>query len=290
MSGRAPQEETREVHFKDYLRVLLRRRWIVLAVALSVFAAVGVKTYRTMPTYRAVATVQIERVDPTIMKYQDVVSYDPSFLSYQDYYQTQYKLLESRSVAAKAVKRLALRAEPEFLVSTPPGILGRLFSTLTDPLRPRKPAKELVDPDPDSPYVDALVAGLRIEPVKKSHLVQVAFISRSPAVAAKVANGVAEAYISFGMESKVDTSEHAQTFLAEQIIKLRKDVADLERQVQLYGESKEIIPTGRENTTRPRGPPERVHLGPGRPRRRKGRGRRSGTRPTRPSTRCSGAR
>ena len=77
-----------------------------------------------------------------------------------------------------------------------------------------------------------------------------AFVSHSPVLAAKVANGVAEAYISFGLDERVGTSENAGDFLVQQIASLRKEVADLERQTQEYGESKEIIPTsGQGNTT-----------------------------------------
>ena len=89
----------------DYWQILVRRRWVLIATVAALMAGVAIKTFRTTPTYRAVATLQIERVDPNILKFQDVVTYDPSYLSYQDYYQTQYKLIESHAVAERTVHR-----------------------------------------------------------------------------------------------------------------------------------------------------------------------------------------
>ena len=238
-----------ETPLLSYWHLLARRRWVVIAAVALVLTGVGIRTFRTTPTYRAVATVQIERADPNIMKFQEVLSYDPSFFSYQDFYQTQYRLLQTRSVVQRAVRLLGLANEPDFLRSEPPSLIARLWTGLTRSLR-RMPAEAEAGSDLDKPYVDAALAGLRIEPVKNTHLVGVAFVSNSPVLAAKVANGIAEAYISFGLDEKVGSSENAGDFLEQQIGSLHKELAQLEREAQEYSESKEIIPTsGQGNTT-----------------------------------------
>lgn len=238
-----------QIHLSEYWHLLVRRRWIVLSALMAVLAGVSIKTFRATPTYRAVATVQIERADPNIMKFDQIVSYDPSFLSYQDYYQTQYRLLESHAVALRVVRTLGLANTPGFLEVEPPGLLTRAWTSLASTLRSAPPA-ETGPPEPDRPYVEAVLGGLQIDPIKNSHLVSIAFVSPSPILAAKVANGIADAFINFGMETRIDTSENAGDFLSEQITTLRSDVAKLERAAQQYGESKEIIQTtGEENTT-----------------------------------------
>ena len=55
------------------------------------------------------------------MKFQDLVTVDPSSVSYQDFYQTQYRLIESRAVAQRAVRTLGLASEPAFLPPARPG-------------------------------------------------------------------------------------------------------------------------------------------------------------------------
>lgn len=237
-----------EAHLSDYWHIIVRRRFIVGLCVAAVLAGAAIVTFRTTPTYRASATVLIERIDPNIMKFQEVLTFDPSYMSYQDYYQTQYRLLESRAVAQKVVRELRLASDPTFLVREDPGLLSRVWTGLTASLRHRR-ADAGEPKDPEAPYVDAVRAGLRIDPIKNSHLVSVGFISPSPILAAKIANGVSEAYIDFGMETRVGTSENAGDFLTEQIATLRADVADLEHRLQQYGESKEIIPTSGEATT-----------------------------------------
>jgi hypothetical protein len=56
-----------------------------------------------------------------------------------------------------------------------------------------------------------------------------------------VANAVAEAYVQFTIETQFTTSDQATEFLADQIGKLRTDLADLDRRLQQYGESKGIV-------------------------------------------------
>lgn len=237
-----------EAHLSDYWHVIVRRRLVVALCMAAVLAGAAIVTFRTTPTYRASATVLIERIDPNIMKFQEVLTFDPSYMSYQDYYQTQYRLFESRAVAQRVVRELRLASDPEFLVKKDPGVVSRIWTGLTGSLRHRQVGT--ADPeDPEAPYIDAVLGGLRVDPVKNSHLVSVGFISPSPVLAARIANAVSGAYIDFGMETRVGTSENAGDFLTEQIAKLRADVADLEHRLQQYGESKEIIPTSGEATT-----------------------------------------
>src|SRR5262249_35163230 len=130
--------ERRGPRLTEYVYIFSRRKWLVLASVLSIVTTVGLLTLRAPPLYRAVASLPIERPVPNIMKFQEIAPYDPSYLSYQDYYQTQYQLLRSRAVAARAVSRLALSADPEFSPA-PAGLLSRMVGSLTKPLRAAVP-------------------------------------------------------------------------------------------------------------------------------------------------------
>jgi len=232
----------------NYGNQVLRRRWLVVCVAVAVTALVAVATFRARPTYRGVATVQIDRSDSNVLRFQDAVPFDNSYLSYQDYYQTQYRLIRSRAVALRTVEWLDLASDPAFLPATAPGPISRLWAAVTRPLS-RKASSSGADADPKQPLVDAVLGGLRVEPIRSTRLVQISYLSHSPEWASRVANGVADAYISFGMEARVDTNENAGDFLTTQISSLRREVAELERALQRYGESKEIIPTSGEGNT-----------------------------------------
>src|SRR5687768_9355966 len=80
-------------HFWDYWGVLVRHRWTVIAVFLVVVMAAMVQTFTTRPIYTAKATLKLEKEEPRVVKFEEVVRTDPQ----PDYYQTQYKLLKSRA-------------------------------------------------------------------------------------------------------------------------------------------------------------------------------------------------
>ena len=245
----APIPAPAEAHFVEYWHLLLRRRWVVLACAALGLTVAGILTLSTAPTYRAAATVQIERADPNIMKFQDVMTFDPSYLSYQDYYQTQYKLIASRAVAEKVARTLGLASDQAFMPSRTPNVAARLWSGVTRPLSRARKSPAAASADPVQRAAEAVLGRLKVEPVRNTHLVQISYEAESPEIAARVANGVAEAFISFGMETRVGTSENAGDFLGKQIATLRAEVADLEHAAQKYGESKEIIPTSGQSNT-----------------------------------------
>src|ERR671924_161915 len=58
--------DSEEVHFWDYWRVLVRRRWTIMAVFLVVVLAAMVHTLTTRPVYISTATLKIDREEPRV--------------------------------------------------------------------------------------------------------------------------------------------------------------------------------------------------------------------------------
>src|SRR4030042_2101815 len=98
-----PQEET--LHLRAYWRVVRKRLWLILALFVIVVVTTLVTSLRTKPVFRATAQLLIERDNPQIVKVQEVMTVDASTT---DYYQTQYKVLESRSLAKDVGQGLQL--------------------------------------------------------------------------------------------------------------------------------------------------------------------------------------
>src|SRR5262245_55479441 len=89
-----------------YLKVV-RDRWliIVLAFVVTMVSAV-VFTSRQTPIYQAAATVLIEPEAPKVVNIPEVTR-DPG--AAQEYYATQYKVLQSRPVVEAVIQRLNLK-------------------------------------------------------------------------------------------------------------------------------------------------------------------------------------
>src|SRR6266550_8246467 len=100
------------VHLFDRLAIIIKHWKSAVAVAVLVVAGMMYQTFTTVPLYRAQARIQIDEEQTTAQ-----TEFKESSLVYSDpepYYQTQYKILQGRDLALRAVKRLKLETIPEF--------------------------------------------------------------------------------------------------------------------------------------------------------------------------------
>ena len=75
-------------------------------------------------------------------------------------------------------------------------------------------------------------------------LIKFTYVSESPDLAARVANGIADSFIDSGLQRRYDASAHARRFLQQQIAKTRTDLERSERQLVAYAQAEGIINTG----------------------------------------------
>ena len=101
---------------KHYLHVFIKRKWVVILFALSVFAAVAYQTNRQIPEYEATVTIMIERKPPRVLAgTAEVVELGSSnYWSNKEYYQTQYRIIESKVISTRVVKKLGLLQDSRF--------------------------------------------------------------------------------------------------------------------------------------------------------------------------------
>jgi succinoglycan biosynthesis transport protein ExoP len=222
-------------HLLEYWAVVRRRRHVVyLAVAAAALVAL-VGSFLATPLYRSTVTLEIERQNPEILTFRDVKSVDYAWSAYTDFYQTQYKILASDAVARRTVARLGLVNHPAFAAGERRrGPIARLLSLLPSPAAP-------AERDPVEIAAARLRAGLEVSPIRNSTLVALSWVSPDPALAARVANGVVDAFVQFNIESKYTTSDQATEFLVNQIGTLKKEIDGYEERLQRYGESKGIV-------------------------------------------------
>lgn len=221
--------EDRETNLRDYWAVLMKRKWTVLAFALPLLAIVTIYSFVVRPTYTAKGTLLIEK-EPNILTFEEIFQIEAFN---QDYYQTQYKLLESRSLTERAVENLGLYEDEEYL--------GKLndkdnLSNISDPVFRRKLA-------------DSFLGNLSINPVRNTRLVEVKFKHHDPAFAASAVNALFDSFIDMNIEAKYEATEQATEFLTSQIKSLGTEIEAKEKELQEYGAEKNIIALSDEETT-----------------------------------------
>ncbi|MCP4578504.1 MAG: hypothetical protein GY846_19695, partial [Deltaproteobacteria bacterium] len=93
------------IDLRGYLRVLVKRRWTIITVFAVIFITVAIHTFTATPIYQSTTRLVIEKENPNVVSIEEVMAVDSSGT---DYYQTQYKIIESRGVAREVISRLHL--------------------------------------------------------------------------------------------------------------------------------------------------------------------------------------
>jgi len=228
----------RDVHLSDYVRVLYKRRWPVLTVWFIVLAATCVYTFTATPIYGARVQILIEKEASNVVSFKQAVEQNQVT---DDYYQTQYRLLQSRALARRTLDALQLWHHPQFGAgagSSHPsrGLTAWLLSYFQrDANPPERPAPD--ETKAQARAIDSFLGGVTVSPIRNSRLVDVVFESSDPALAANVANGIAKAYIEENLEFKFLSSKEASDWLAARLGEQRNQVEKSEQALQRYREA-----------------------------------------------------
>jgi succinoglycan biosynthesis transport protein ExoP len=236
------QPESDEIDLLNYWRILLKRRWTVLGALGIVLATVLVATLLMTPIYRSTSTLQIERDTLNIVNVEGITPVEGSVS--QDFYQTQYELLKSRSLAERVASQLGLAEGDQLETLSPPSP----WAALRELLGGGAGGEELTEEEEGAARVNAatkfIMKGLTIEPVRNSRVVRVHFDSADREFSQRVANAYAEAFIASSLERRFESSAYAKGYLEDRLQELKLKLEDSERQLVEFAQREEIVDTG----------------------------------------------
>ncbi|NIS68275.1 MAG: hypothetical protein GTO12_04775, partial [Proteobacteria bacterium] len=232
-------EEEKEVNLRDYWKVIKKRRWTIIALFLIVVITTAVMTFTMRPIYRATATIQINKENPQIVDFQEIFAVN---MADRDYYQTQYRILESRKVARKVINLMNLSQHPEFL-SRPETPFqkwkSKAFASVTGLFT--SSSKESSGDGKETRLIDKFLARLKIEPIRNTRLVKIHFDSHDPELSTKVSNTLATTYIYHNLETRVTATEQAKEWLNKQLEVLKAKVERADEALQAFASKHDII-------------------------------------------------
>ncbi len=242
-----PLEE--EIHLRDYIEVIVRRKWIVISFLLVIFSAVAIFTLTRTPLFKAESVVKISRQSARTTSF---ASLQEERYSYGiDFVETQIKLMQSEQLAGRVLKVLNLAEDPVFTgekekseQEESPGIFSQIkemLAMLKDFVRfsdEEESTKTVLSPEAEARFreeglLQKLMAGLSVSQMNKSELVTVSFSSPDPALAARIVNASTREFINMQMDSRLELAKNASKFLAKKIkesqIKLETSEKELTR-------------------------------------------------------------
>lgn len=210
-------------HLRDYINIILKRKWWFLGTFLAIMVIVGIYTFTRIPIYRATATLQIVQDNPgAILGPQNPFTMMEGYDTATKFYETQFQILRSKPIAARLVQSLGLREHPQFQLT--PEAKSELSSE-----------KEI------SLLADQLISGLQIKPIKNTFLVEVSYFSEDKNLAQLIANAVYNEYLRFSMEARQQSYSMVRSWLEDQLGQLAKKVEASEAKLHDYGQKKDFL-------------------------------------------------
>ena len=215
----------------SYWRLAIKHRILILGCFLASLAIGAALTLLMTPIYTAQATLQIDREAARVFNAEDV-SPRESMAQGEDFYQTQYGLLRSRSLAERVIAGLGLASSDQALTAL--GVEPPVRTGTAAAQAERRRAAALA----------AIQDNLSVTPVRGSRLVLVGYDNADPVVAARIANGFAENFIQANLDRKYESSSYAREFLEERIAQTKGRLEEAERQLVAYAANQQIINVG----------------------------------------------
>lgn len=214
-----------------YWQLVLKYRLLLAGCFLATIVIGATITLLMTPIYTAQATLQIDREAARVLNAEDTAPRE-NMLQGEEFFQTQYGLLRSRSLAERVIESLGLASSNTSLEAM--GIKApEAGGTAADQAARRRAAA-----------LKALQENLGVSPVRGSRLVAVSYDNPNPVVAARIANGFAENFIQSNLDRKFESSSYAREFLEERIAQTKERLESAERQLVAYAASQQIINVG----------------------------------------------
>lgn len=202
-----------EINLRDYLRILRKRKYIVLASTLTIGLLSFLIAYmeKPEPKYQSVASVKIEQSGTLTGLYIETVSWTS-----EDYLATQAEIIRSFPIMEKVAQKLGYvdsNLAPEAIRNNP-----RYVNTVLD-LQSRISTKQ---------------QGM-------TNIIDIASVTGHPDSSKKLANTVAETYIAESTAELNKRATNALRFIEDQLDKVSQHLREAEEAVRNYREKTNLI-------------------------------------------------
>jgi len=224
-----------ETSLRDYLFVILKRKWLILGVVLVITSMAAIQQYRQPSIYDGVAQLKIEEKPPNILSSSQIIitQRDPNFWG------TQIKMLQNPTLARQVILTLDLPHNPNFLGGRAnSGLFNSLkylfsrtkiapspapaASSGEQPISEEDLSEHVNNLTPEEvvrlePYEDAITANEEVDTIEKTNLVTIKYHHSDPALAQKVANTLVDVFANNNLERLESGTKKSKEQLESQI-------------------------------------------------------------------------
>jgi polysaccharide biosynthesis transport protein len=224
------QLPSQESAIGESIRILLKRKWVVISVLVTIFVVVAIASLKMTPVYEAGGTIEINKPDASL-NFQNSATfsldyYDPTEL------ETELKILQSDLLALQVIRELNLDRRPEFAGQAPP---TPSMDLTPDPL--------LSDPTRASALVGNFKGSLKVALSPNTRIIEVHYRSPDPQMAANVVNTLMQTYVENNFKARFESTMQASDWLQKQLLDLQMKVETSQEKLVRYQKEHEILGT-----------------------------------------------
>ena len=225
-----PTMASQDSILREYLRVLIKRKWVVLGTLAAIFGVSLIATLRITPIYDAVGSIAINKPDPMLQNLRDSGNYSTDYYDPTDL-DTEVRILHSDLLALQVIKQLNLDQMPEFGGHGVP--TSSSLALTTDALQP------------DSAKANALLGAFKgslhvvLEP--NTRIIDIHYRSPNKELAARVVNTLANTYIEQNFKTRFESTMQASDWLSRQLVDLQMKVETSQEKLVKYQKEHQIL-------------------------------------------------
>ncbi|MGA9471845.1 MAG: polysaccharide biosynthesis tyrosine autokinase [Terriglobales bacterium] len=218
---------SQESTLREYLRVLIKRKWLVTGVVAGIFAVVAIASLRQTPVYEAVGQIVVNKADSNLITFKDsmpvVDYYDQSDLD------TEVRILQSDLLALQVVRQLNLDKRPEFGGHPE----QKQPNLVADPMQN--------DSSRTSALLGAFRGNLHVTLIPNTRIIEIHYNSTDPQLAANSVNTLAATYVEQNFKTKFESTMQASDWLSKQLVDLQMKVETSQEKLVRYQKEHEIL-------------------------------------------------
>jgi capsular exopolysaccharide synthesis family protein len=224
----------------------MRRKWLIICILALSFITTLIFTLASTKIYKAITTIEVTQETPQVTKFEQVVAAE---VKAREFYETQVALLRSEALIGRVIEKLNLMTNPVVVAilfgESKPGISARIKELIKSFLPQDREMTNHALLTQETLRRQALLgyisANLEAEPSRKSMLITVSFTSPSRKLSQKIVNTLAQEFIAWKMDQKLEASQIARDFLMKQIDRAKISLEKTEEQLNRFAKQAGIV-------------------------------------------------
>jgi succinoglycan biosynthesis transport protein ExoP len=242
-------EKKTEVDLLEYWRIIQKRKWVIFIFTGALFFFTAIFTFIATPMYKSTVTLMLEEETSRMLSIEDTFGYQTPVSRDLRGFNTQLKLLKSKSLAERVVQKADLLTREDYKesISRRRGFFRTIRNILTlGWLRSGRKESDQgtiseFSPNPYSRMAEGLRNKIEVKPIRDTKLVELSYVSPSPKLSAEIVNTVAREFKNFSVDMRLQTTKQASDFMSGQIDSLSLELSEKNAELQRYSKEKDIF-------------------------------------------------